>query len=106
MSRVGVLTVHHDEGARRAARAVVNASPDFEEVGAAGSAEEAIELAVTLRPELALVAAQMPGIDGHEASRRLVAAVPGMVVCVLDDAEVASLSRSSLQGLWDQRRSE
>ena len=77
MSGVGVLTVHHDEDARRVTRGVVNATPGFEEVGAAGSAEEALDLAVTVRPGLALVAAEMPGIDGLETSRRLLGAVPG-----------------------------
>src|SRR4051812_14872328 len=117
MSGVGVLTVHHDEEARRAARAVVNATPGFEEVGSAGSAEEALDLAVTVRPALALVAAEMPGIDGLETGRRLVGAVPETVVCILyaagePDADavtgsgaaaamhVDALTRSSLQELW------
>jgi DNA-binding NarL/FixJ family response regulator len=104
MSRVGVLTVHPEEHARRAARAVVNATPDFAEVGSAGSAEEALELAMTLRPEFALVAAEMPGIDGAETSHRLVAAVPEMVVCVLGAADAAALTRASLQGLWEEHR--
>jgi chemotaxis response regulator CheB len=121
MSAVGVLTVHHDEDARRAARSVVNATPGFEEVGTAGSAEEALDLAVTVRPGLAFVAAEMPGIDGLETSRRLVGAVPETVVCILHtagepDAEalagsgaaaalhVDALSRVSLQELWEQHR--
>ncbi|HEX6652344.1 MAG TPA: response regulator [Thermoleophilaceae bacterium] len=121
MSGVGVLTVHHDEDARRATRAVVNATPGFEEVGTAGSAEEALDLAVTLRPALALVAAEMPGIDGLETSRRLIGAVPETVVCILHTAaapdpdalagsgaaavlQVDALTRSSLQELWEQHR--
>jgi DNA-binding NarL/FixJ family response regulator len=121
MSRVGVLTVHHDEDARRATRAVVNATPGFEEVAAAGSAEEALDLAVTLRPALALVAAEMPGIDGLETSRRLIGAVPETIVCILHTAaepdadalagsgaaavlQVDALTRSSLQELWEQHR--
>jgi chemotaxis response regulator CheB len=121
MSGVGVLTVHHDEDARRVTRGVVNATPGFEEVGTAGSAEEALDLAVTVRPGLALVAAEMPGIDGLETSRRLLGAVPETVVCILHttaepDADALAgsgaaailhldaLTRSSLQDLWDQHR--
>ena len=83
MNGVGVLSVHHDEEARRATRAIVNGVSGFDVVGEAGSAEEALELAVDLRPSLALVAVGMPGIDGFETSRRLVAALPSTTVVLV-----------------------
>jgi DNA-binding NarL/FixJ family response regulator len=123
MSAVGVLTVHPDEGRRRAARAVVNATPGFRSVGEAASAEEAIELVVELRPELALVGTSMPGIDGFETSERLVAARPGTAVVLLyDGAEpdagavaasraasavpMQSLTPESLRALWGEHERE
>jgi DNA-binding NarL/FixJ family response regulator len=75
--------VHHEDEARRLVRAVVNAAPGLDVVGEAASAEEALELAVALRPDLALVVVNMPGIDGFEASRRLVAALPSTTVLLL-----------------------
>jgi two-component system, NarL family, invasion response regulator UvrY len=121
MSGVGVLTVHHEEQARRAARAVVNAASGFDVVGEAASAEEALELAVALRPALALVAVDMPGIDGFETSRRLVAALPTTTVVLLfasvepSEDNVAgsqavaalqdrALTPTSLRALWTERR--
>jgi DNA-binding NarL/FixJ family response regulator len=88
MGATGVLIVHHEEESRRAARAVVSAAPAFEAVGDAATAEEALELAVALRPRLALVGTSMPGIDGFEASQRLKAALPdSAVVLVYTSAE-------------------
>ena len=52
MSAVGVLTVHHEEHVRRETRVMVAATPGFETIGEAGSAEEALELALELRPGL------------------------------------------------------
>jgi CheY-like chemotaxis protein len=83
MAAAGVLIVHHVEESRRAARAVVSATPALETVAEAATAEEALELAVALRPPLALVGTGMPGIDGFEASRRLMAALPDSTVVLL-----------------------
>jgi DNA-binding NarL/FixJ family response regulator len=121
MSGVGVLTVHHEEEARRATRAVVNAASGFEVVGEAASAEEALELAVALRPNLAIVGVGMPGIDGFETSRRLVAALPATSVVLLfasvepSEDNVAgsqavaalqdgALTPTSLRAVWENRR--
>jgi CheY-like chemotaxis protein len=59
---------------------------------------------MTLRPDLVLVGAGMPGIDGFETSRRLVAALPGTNVAVLDD--MGGLTPASLQALWRERRTQ
>jgi DNA-binding NarL/FixJ family response regulator len=121
MNGVGVMTVHHQEEARRATRAVVNATPGFDGVGEAASAEEALELAVALRPSLALVGANMPGIDGFETSQRLIASLPGTTVVLLYDStepngdvlaaskagaaiNADALTPASLQALWEERR--
>ena len=83
MDSVAVLIVHQEEERRRAARAVVSATPEFDTVGEAATAEEALELAVALGPRLVLVGTGMPGIDGFEASQRLKAALPESRVVLL-----------------------
>jgi CheY-like chemotaxis protein len=75
--------VHHVGESRCAARAVVSATPAPETVAEAATTEEALQLALALRPPLALVATGMPGIDGFEASRRLMAALPDSTVVLL-----------------------
>ena len=119
MSDLGVLTVHHEDEPRRRARSVANSAEGFASVGEAASAEEAIELVTTLSPDLVLVAAGMPGIDGFETSRRLIAARPATIVVVLYGAiepkasalansgavaalHMDELTTGSLQALWER----
>ena len=43
----------------------------WEVVGEAGSGEEALQLASTLKPDIAVIDVEMPGIGGIEATRRI-----------------------------------
>jgi DNA-binding NarL/FixJ family response regulator len=107
MAPVGVIAVDPRESHRRAAREVVSATPGFAWLAEAASAEEAIEAAVQLRPRLVLVEAEMPGIDGREASRLIERALPETVV-VLVSADSApgleALTPGSLRALWARER--
>jgi DNA-binding NarL/FixJ family response regulator len=76
--RVGVLIVDDQAPFRRAARAVVTATPGFEVIGEAESGEEAVELAEDLAPEVVLMDINLPGINGIEATRRITAAHPNV----------------------------
>ena len=103
MSVIGVLTVHHEEEGRKALRAVVAGAPGFHYAGEAASAEEALELALAIRPALALIASGMPGIDGNETGERLKAALPETVVVLLGDSEAETLTGASLRALWERK---
>jgi DNA-binding NarL/FixJ family response regulator len=83
MGSVRVLVVDDQEPFRRAMAAVVAETDGFEVVGQAGSGEESIEAAAALRPDLVLMDVNLPGIDGLEATRRLLAAAAPPVVLLL-----------------------
>jgi DNA-binding NarL/FixJ family response regulator len=62
---------------------VVTATPGFEVIGEAESGEEAVALADDLAPEVVLMAINLPGINGIEATRRIAAAHPDVVTVLL-----------------------
>ena len=118
---VPVLVVDDQAPFRLAARAVVRRTGGFELIGEAGTGEEAVAMASELRPALILMDINMPGISGIEATRRIVADVPGTVVFLcstytLDElpADAATsganayvnkeeLSPTVLERLWSER---
>jgi two-component system, NarL family, invasion response regulator UvrY len=80
---VRVLVVDDQELSLRAMAAVVGETPGFEVVGLAATGERAVELAATLLPDLVLMDVNLPGIDGLEATRRVLKALPGLVVLLV-----------------------
>ena len=88
---VPVLIVDDQAPFRRAARAVVTATPGFEVVGEAESGEEAVEMVDALSPGLVLMDINLPGINGIEATRRITAAHPGAVVMLLSTYQAGDL---------------
>jgi chemotaxis response regulator CheB len=107
MPTVRVLVVDHREPYRRAAQELLANTPDFTSLGESASAEEALETAIQVRPDLVLVEADMPGIDGLETRKRLEDALPGTVVVLLTaerDLTLETLTPTGLQALWRDNR--
>jgi two-component system, NarL family, invasion response regulator UvrY len=78
---VGVLTVDDQPSFRSALRDVIRATRGFRAVAEAASGTEA--LAVGVEPELVLMDVWMPGENGIDATRRLLARWPRAVVFLI-----------------------
>lgn len=114
-----MVLVDDQESFRSAARLVLDMSEGFELVGEAGSAEEGLEMTAELAPDLVLMDINLPGIDGLEATRRLVTDETARVIVLstyeaaeyearsLEAGAIAFLSKSDfepdmLRRVWDQ----
>ena len=71
MAVVRVLVVDDQAAFLRAMTSVVQETLGFEVVGEASSGEECLVVAVQLLPDLVLMDVNLPGIDGLEATKRL-----------------------------------
>jgi DNA-binding NarL/FixJ family response regulator len=95
---VSIRVVLADDQAlvRSGFRMILDVRPDLEVVGEADDGAEAVALVARLRPDVVLMDVRMPGVDGLEATRRIVASGSPTRVIVLttydvDDSVFAAL---------------
>ena len=86
-----VVVVDDQAPFRLAAKAVLRRLDCFELAGEASSGQAAIELVDALDPALVLMDINMPEMSGIEATRRIVAAHPDVVVFLCSTYDVADL---------------
>lgn len=76
MSPIRVLLADDQPMVRQGIMMLLSAEPDIEVVGQAEDGAEAVRLVTELRPDLVLMDVRMPGMDGIEATRQLIAERP------------------------------
>ena len=62
---------------RKGLRALLTSLPEATVVGEAADGEQAVRLAVEQEPDVVVMDLNMPGVNGVEATRRIIAAHPG-----------------------------
>jgi DNA-binding NarL/FixJ family response regulator len=81
---------------------LLDSVPDTEVVGEATTGEEAISQAKELQPDVILMDIKMPGINGIEATRQILASSPHigilMVTMLEDDESVFTAMRAGARG--------
>jgi DNA-binding NarL/FixJ family response regulator len=102
MSRITVLLAEDHTVVREGFRKMLELEGDFEIVGEAQDGRQAIALVKKLHPEVVLMDIAMPGLNGLEATRQVLKAVPATKVLMLsahsDDAYVQNAADSGAVG--------
>ncbi len=83
MKRLRILLADDHGLVRRGARAVLHSQPGWRVIGEAANGREAVEKAIKLKPDVAVVDIGMPELDGVEVTRQIRKAVPDTKVLVL-----------------------
>lgn len=87
---------------RRGLRAMLESAEEFDVVGEAMDGDEAVKLSLELEPDVVLMDLRMPGVNGIEASRRILAESPSTGILVLtmfeDDDSVFAAMRAGARG--------
>ncbi len=78
-----IMLVDDHEVVRLGLKALLSSRPGFEVVGEAGTAREAVSMALSLRPDVIIMDMRLPGESGAEACRRIKEQLPDTKVIFL-----------------------
>jgi two-component system response regulator NreC len=96
MKKITVLLADDHAIVRRGFRRLLEDDPDITVVGEASDGAEAIALAATLKPQVVVMDAAMPGTNGLAATQTIADRHPGIAVLMLSMHSEQTLVRQAL----------
>lgn len=102
MKKIKILIADDHAFIRESTRRILEQESDLEVIGEAGDGEEAVRLATSFKPDVAIIDISMPKLDGIEATKQIKALCPTIAVLILsaydDDQFVFSLLEAGAAG--------
>lgn len=89
------LIVDDNEIVRRGLRGILQTNPKWEVCGEAADGVAALELLEKSRPDMVILDFQMPGINGLETARRMLAISPRLPIVLFTQHASADLAKHS-----------
>ena len=96
-NKLTVLLVDDHALVRKGFRRILEDDPEIQVVGEASDGEEAVRLALQLRPKVVVMDCALPGISGIDATRRIRAKMPDATVLMLSMHSEDTLVRQALE---------
>ncbi len=102
MGKIRILIADDHAVVREGTRQILEREPDMEVVAEAGDGEEAVKLAGSCKPEVAIIDIAMPKVDGIEATKKIKTLYPNVAVLILtaydDDQFIFGLLEAGAAG--------
>jgi len=96
-NKISVLLVDDHSLVRRGFRRILEDEADIDVAGEASNGEEAVSLAQKLRPKVVLMDCALPGMNGLDATRKILKQLPETLILMLSMHEEETLVRQAVE---------
>jgi DNA-binding NarL/FixJ family response regulator len=102
MNKITILLADDHTIVRQGLRVLLEAQPDMKVVGEAATGRQALQIARKQMPDVVVMDIAMPSLNGLEATRQIIRAIPSAKVLILssynDDEYVSQLTEAGAAG--------